>query len=348
MPSIHPQPLQEPCMNTPTPRIVLVLGAAGRLGQALAAAFADAGWQVLAQARKPLPPVLAGRVTAVRADAHDTATLVAAARGASVVVNALNPLYTQWHRLALPLARAGVRVAGELGALLLFPGNVYNFGRELPPLLTTGTPEVANTRKAAIRMAIEAELGQAAGTGLDSVVLRAGDFFGGAGPGTWLDIAIAKDLAKGRVTYPGVLDAPHAWAYLPDYAAAFVALAEKRVREPGVFKGHTRLHFEGHGFTGAQLIDELQALAGRPLQVRRMPWGLLRAAGLAVPMLRAVAEMRYLWQRPHRLDGRSLQAALGEEAARRLPHTPLRAALACALEDMQALPAAGLRTSLPA
>jgi hypothetical protein len=29
-------------------------------------------------------------------------------------------------------------------------------------------------------------------------------------------------------------------------------------------------------------------------------------------MLRALFEMRYLWQRPHRLDGRRLQALLGQ------------------------------------
>ena len=45
---------------------VLILGAAGRIGQALASAFADAGWTVRAQARKPLPSALAADLAALR------------------------------------------------------------------------------------------------------------------------------------------------------------------------------------------------------------------------------------------------------------------------------------------
>ena len=48
-------------------------------------------------------------------------------------------------------------------------------------------------------------------------VIRAGDFFGG-GPGSWFDLAIAKRAAAGALVYPGPLDRPHAWAYLPDLA----------------------------------------------------------------------------------------------------------------------------------
>ena len=74
---------------------------------------------------------------------------------------------------------------------------------------------------------LEAELQQRAQAGrLRAVVIRAGDFFG-AGSGSWLDLAIAKDVAKGRLVYPGPLDLPHAWAYLPDLARAFVRIAQQ-------------------------------------------------------------------------------------------------------------------------
>ena len=77
---------------------VLILGAAGRIGQVLASAFAEAGWEVRAQARKPLPAALAGhpRVQPVRCDATDVAALIAAAQGCTAIVNALNPPYTEW------------------------------------------------------------------------------------------------------------------------------------------------------------------------------------------------------------------------------------------------------------
>ena len=142
---------------------VLILGAAGRIGQALAAAFADAGWQVRAQARKDLPAALHGRVQAVRCDAFDAAALAAAAQGADVVVHALNPPYTEWARQALPLADAAMASAQAGGALLMLPGNVYNYGSDLPPRLAPDTPEHGDHAKARIRIEVEARIAAAPG-----------------------------------------------------------------------------------------------------------------------------------------------------------------------------------------
>lgn len=131
--------------------------------------------------------------------------------------------------------------------------------------------------------------------------------------------------------YPGPLDQPHAWAYLPDLAQAFVAAA-----------GHdglpvfTRLHFEGHTLTGAEFLAAIEraaaALGCAPAGGWRrggMPWGLIRAGGLVVPMWREIAEMAYLWRVPHALDGRALQERLGP-----LPHTDIDTAMRRALRAL--------------
>ena len=306
---------------------VLILGAAGRIGQVLAAAFAEAGWDVRAQARKPLPSALAGhsRVQPIRCDATDVAALATAARGATAVVNALNPPYTEWDRLALPLADAALAAARAGGALLMLPGNVYNFGRELPPLLTTTTPERGDTPKARIRIELEARLAAAAGDGVDSVVIRAGDFFGGPGPGTWLDMALASKLAKGQFIYPGNPDIDHAWAYLPDLAQVFVRVAGLRAQ----LRGHRRLHFAGHTLTGNAFKAAAEAVVGRELRTGNLPWGFIRLATPFKPMWRELLAMRYLWERPHALDDPALRALIGS-----VPHTPLPQALRSALADL--------------
>jgi nucleoside-diphosphate-sugar epimerase len=306
---------------------VLILGASGRIGQVLSAAFADAGWRVRAQARKALPGALAGRprVQAVRCDASDTSALAEAARGASTIVNALNPLYTQWERLALPLGDAALSTARASGALLMLPGNVYNFGRELPARLTSATPERGDTPKARIRIEMEARLAAAADQGVDSVVIRAGDFFGGPGTGTWLDMAIASKLAKGRFIYPGRADIEHAWAYLPDLAQTFVRVAAKRES----LRGHHRLHFGGHTLTGNDLKAAIETLLGQPLRTGGLPWGFIRLGAPVMPMWRELLAMRYLWERPHALDDAALRALIGE-----VPHTPTLQALRSALAEV--------------
>ena len=309
------------------PSTVLILGAAGRIGQVIALAFANAGWQVRAQARKALPAALQGhaRVQPVSCDATDVAALTAAAQGASVLVNALNPVYTEWDRLALPLADAALAVARASGALLMLPGNVYNFGREMPALLTPSTPEIGSTPKARIRIEMERRLAAAASQGVDSLVLRAGDFFGGPGQGTWLDMALLTKIGKGRFVYPGPDDVAHAWAYLPDLAQAFVRVAERRTQ----LRGHHRLHFAGHTLTGLAMRAALEQVTGQALRPVGLPWGLIRLAAPFVPMWRELLVMRYLWQRPHALDDAALRALIGS-----VPQTPLPQALRSALVEL--------------
>lgn len=309
------------------PSTVLILGAAGRIGQVMALAFANAGWQVRAQARKALPATLQGhaRVQPVMCDATNVAELSAAAQGASVLVNALNPVYTEWDRLALPLSDAALAVARASGALLMLPGNVYNFGRELPALLTPTTPEVGNTPKARIRIEMERRLAAAAADDVDSVVIRAGDFFGGPGRGTWFDMALLAKVGKGRFVYPGPDDVAHAWAYLPDLAQAFVRVAERREQ----LRGHHRLHFTGHTLTGQAMRVALEQVVGEPLRPAGLPWGLIRLAAPFVPMWRELLVMRYLWQRPHALDDAGLRALIGP-----VPQTPLAQALRSALTEL--------------
>jgi nucleoside-diphosphate-sugar epimerase len=311
-------------MTTPT---VLVLGAGGRFGGAAVQAFADAGWRVLAQQRR------AGAAALPRGAAHlavpldDTAALVRAAAGASVVVHAVSPPYPRWEAELLPLLHQGLAVAEGLGARFMLPGNVYNFGAGMPALLNEHTPQRPSTRKGELRVAMEAELERRAARGLDSVVLRAGDFFG-AGSGSWLDIAVVKSIARGRLVYPGPLDVVHAWAYLPDLARAFVAVAGD-----GGHRGCLKLHVEGHAVTGRAFIDAVsRAAAALGLQpaagfrVGGMPWPLLRAVGLVHPLLREVVRMSYLWRVPHALDGSALRQRVGA-----LPQTPLDEALRRAL-----------------
>jgi nucleoside-diphosphate-sugar epimerase len=311
-----------------TRKTVLVLGANGRFGLAAAQAFDHAGWQVLAQTRRPLDAAMPVGVRRVDVRLADTDALARAAQGATVVVHALNPIYTQWKEHALPMARAGMDVAQGLGATFMLPGNVYNYGEAMPARLSEDTPQRPTTEKGRLRCAMEAEMAaRSRSTGLRSVVVRAGDFYG-SGAGSWLDLAIVKSLRAGKLVYPGPLDVPHAWAYLPDFARCFVALADK-----DDLPAHARYHFAGHTLIGRQLLDAIEAaarelgvLGERPARRTGFPWWALRALAWAVPMWREVLEMSYLWRVPHALDGQRLAQTVGA-----VPSTPLPEAMRATL-----------------
>lgn len=307
---------------------VLVLGAKGRFGTAAVNAFAAAGWHVRALSRRADATYPVG-VTAITADAMDSAALCAAADGADVVINGLSPLYTEWEELARDLADHALKAAKSSGALLMMPGNVYNYGRQIPGELDVDTPQVGDHAKARIRIEIEQQMRDEAENGLNSLVVRAGDFFGGKVGGSWFDLVIAKSLKQEKLVYPGAPDVPHSWSYLPDLAQTFVHLAEQR----GQFVGAHSVHFDGHTVTGEQLHAEVEAVLGRPLKRATMPWGLVRFAAWFSPMLAATLDMRYLWQRAHRLNDSSLRQHL-----KAVPHTSLEQALAVSLSDLGLLP----------
>ena len=60
-----------------------------------------------------------------------------------------------------------------------------------------------------------------------------------------------------------------------------------------------------------------------PLEVTPFPWTALRLIGIAVPMMREVVKMRYLWENTMELRDERLDALLGADFG-----TPFEAAIA--------------------
>jgi len=303
---------------------ILVLGAAGRLGHAAAQAFRDGGWTVASLVRLGGARRAPAGTEIVELAALDHVAVAKAGRGADVVLHALNPPYTEWSRLALPLAYSAI---GTSGATLLFPANLYNFGSPLPPVIGENTPMRPSSRKGQLRVAIEDRIAEAAERGVRAITVRAGDFYG-RGLGTWFDLVITKEIGRARVTYPGPLDVTHEWAYLPDFAAALLRVANRRDTLPQF----ASFGFPGHAVTGREFTAAIARAVRGKLELKRMTWWLIHALRPIVPLCRELSEVAYLWNESHRLDGGKLQAAIGE-----LARTPLDVAVARALEDLGAI-----------
>lgn len=290
-------------------------------------AFREAGWSVRAVVRPGSEWKPPADVEVREADGLVPAELSSALRGCAVVFNGLNPPYWEWPEKAVPLARSVMEAAAEAGVEThLFPGNVYNYGESIPEVCRPGTPfSPGRVRKAHLRVEMERTFEEAAAR-VQTLILRAGDFYG-YGLGSWMDLMVAKRLDKGTLTYPGPMNVIHAWAYLPDLAATFVAAAERRAELPRF----SERMFAGHALTGQELREAFERTLGRPLKVASVPWFWMRLARPFSPMLREVCEMAYLWQRPHTL--------VDEEVDRwRVPATPLDTALAQTAADLGTSP----------
>lgn len=301
---------------------ILVLGAAGRLGFRAAEAFRHAGWHVKGLVRPQRGHAAPRGIEIIEAISREEG--IAAGRGCDVVLNAFNPTITEWQRRALPLAYSAIAIAEENGATLLFPGNVWNFGADMPLVIDEHTPMRPSTRKGRMRVEIEQRIAEACDRGMRAIVLRAGDFFGG-GRGSWLDLVILKDMDRGRLVYPGPFNAVHPWAYLPDYAETLVRLAERRRH----FGACETFGFPGHAVTGNELIAAIEDVTRANFNVRRMSWWMIKSVGQMFRMGREIGELEYLWRVPHRISGDKLKGAISD-----IPHTPLGEALRASLRAL--------------
>ena len=288
---------------------VTILGINGHIGHHAAQAFQRDGWEVTAFGRTNRTPV-AG-VKFVAGDAADLAALRAVIADADIVVNALNLPYDKWDkgRAEAQLATV-IEAMGQDGAkTMMYPGNVYNYAatdRRMAP----STPQRPQTPRGEIRVRQEQMLANAAKAGkFKVVIIRAGDFFGPDNRMDWFDQAMMLDVAKGKIHHMGELDVSHAWAYLPDLGAAFAKVADVR-DSLGAFEN---FHFAGNYVTHGQLMAAIQQAAPMPLKVSPAPWLIMQAMGLAMPVIREVLKMRYLWNNPMELVDPRLDAILGAD-----------------------------------
>jgi nucleoside-diphosphate-sugar epimerase len=301
---------------------ILVLGAGGRLGFTAAEAFRDAGWTVKGLVRPKKSAFVPKGVAPVEAVTREEA--IEAAKGCDVVLNAFNPVITEWQRSALSLAYAAIAAAEANGATLMFPGSVWNFGEGMPAVIDETTLQNATTRKGQMRVEMEQRIREACDRGMRAIILRAGDYFG-AGRGSWFDLVITKEMNRSRLTYPGPSDVVHEWTYLPDFADTLVKLAERRAE----FAAFESFGFSGHAITGAGLVKAIEAETKKIYNVRRMSWWMLKTIGQLSAVGRELSELEYLWRVPHQIAGDKLKGVLGD-----VPHTPLDRAVGRSLRAL--------------
>ena len=313
---------------------VLVLGASGGIGGEVARQLRDAGWQVRALRRGGAPEPGARAALAASAiewldgDVLSREAVIRAAQGCTVIVHAVNPPgYRRWAQVVLPMIDNTLAAAAAVGATVVLPGTVYNYGPNAFPLLREDSPQQPLTRKGAIRVELERRMQAASERGVHSIVVRAGDFFGPHVGNSWLAQGLIKAGAPVRVVrQPSARGVGHAWSYVPDVARTMLELIARRDSLPTFATFHMAGHWDADG---TQIVDAICRVArrhGLEPQRKPFPWAIARAVSPFVTTLRELMEMRYLWQEPLQLDNARLVATLGRE-----PHTPLDEAMEATL-----------------
>jgi len=280
----------------------------GPVGTATAQVLAERGHEVLVLSRS------GGRSTELvehrAVDASDAAALLAAVGRADVLYNAVNPpAYDRWTQDWPPIAAALLAAAERSGALLVTMGNLYVYGRPAGPM-TAHSPLAATDVKGRIRIRMwhDALAARAAGR-LRVTEARASDFVGPTVPPA--QSHLVRQLAtvrRGRRAWViGDPDAPHSWSYIPDVAATLVTLGTDPRAEGRAWHVPT---------TPARsqrqaLADLAHAMGVEPGGVSGVPWPLLRAVGVAVPVVRELVDIRHQWDAPFVLDSAETTEVFG-------------------------------------
>lgn len=303
-----------------TNQVALVLGATGGIGSEVSGQLQAAGWRVRALKRGLEHDQARDGVEWMRGDAMSVDDVKRAARGANVIVHAVNPPgYRKWSQLVLPMIDNTIAAAIAEQATIVLPGTVYNYGPDAFPMLTEESPQHPITRKGAIRLELERRLQAASKNGARVIIVRAGDFFGPKVGNNWFSQGLVKPGRPiNKIYLPGTPGVGHQWSYVPDVARTMIELLAHRDTLPPFARFHLAGHWDPDGTEMAAAINRVvRRYVGKPPQQRAFPWWLMRLASPFVATLRELLEMRYLWRQPVRMSNARLLAVLGRE-----PHTP--------------------------
>jgi nucleoside-diphosphate-sugar epimerase len=242
-------------------------------------------------------------------DATDAAALTEAARGAAAIYNAVNPAYHRWPTDWPPIAEALLAAAQGTGAILVTMSNLYGYGRPAGPM-TPESPLAATDVKGRVRIRMWTDALAAHAAGRVRVTeARAADFVGPQVPAghSHLGRQLPALRAGRRAWVIGDPDAPRSWAYLPDVARTLATLGtDERAlgRAWHVPSPPPR--------SQRQALADLAAELGRPpVPVSGVPWPVLRALGVAVPMLREVAAVGHQFDQQFLVDAAATTATFG-------------------------------------
>ena len=250
-----------------------------------------------------------GEIEHRQVDATDAEALTAAAHGAAALYNAVNPPYHRWPTDWPPIAAALLTAAERTGAVLVTMSNLYGYGRPSGPM-TPDTPLAATDAKGRVRarMWLDALAAHEAGR-VRVTEARAADFVGPQVPGDHSHLnRQLPSLRKGRRAWViGDPDAPRSWAYMPDVAATMATLGtDERAlgRAWHVPSAPPRSQREA-------LTDLATAMALPPVPVSGIAWPVLRAVGLAVPVMREVLDVRHQFDQEFVTDATATTETFG-------------------------------------
>ena len=242
-------------------------------------------------------------------DATDAAALAAAAAGAAALYNAVNPPYHRWATDWPPVAAALLTAAERTGAVLVTMGNMYGYGRPDGPM-TPDSPLAATDTKGRVRNRMWASALAAHEAGRVRVTeARASDFVGPRVPADHSHLVRQMSTIRRarRAWVVGDPDAPRSWAFLPDVAATLATLGTDERALGRAWHVPT----DPPRSQRQAITDLATALGVDTPRVSGIPWPVLSAVGLVLPIMGEVVDIRHQFDQEFVSDATATTTTFG-------------------------------------
>ncbi|MGX5805539.1 NAD(P)H-binding protein [Bradyrhizobium sp. Arg314] len=278
-----------------------VVVGAGPVGRETARLLAEDGHGVVLTSRNA-GSIEAGAVRTVSADATDAARLAQISKGADVIFMCAMAAYDRWPTDFFPIMDGVVNAAEEVGAKIAVLGNLYGYGDNAPNPLSSQLPLNPTSRKGTVR-GIMWE--RAVRSTVPAIEIRASDYLGQGAITYFSLLALPSLLKKELVSFPGDLDAIHAWSFTKDTAKTLVAAARYAGEWDRAF------HVPSQSASIRELAQKFAAALDfdRP-ELRELTTDELEEIGFHEGV-----EMRYLFDKPLLVDATDTEQLLGVAAS---------------------------------
>ncbi len=285
-----------------------VIVGAGAVGRGTAERLAKAGHDVRMISRSGTRSEVHG-VEAIAADATDQQRLAELCAGAESLYNCANPPYHKWAELWPPLSASFLHAAKVAGAKLVTISNLYGYTPNGKPMSATDAL-APPSKKGQIRtdMWREALAAHQAGE-LRVVEVRASDYFGpGLGDTAHLgDRVVPRVIAGKSASLLGDPDALHSWTYIDDVCETITVAGTNDAALGRVWHVPT-----APPKSAREMIAALANAAGVATpKVRSVPAGVIRLAGIFIPLMRELPEVRYQFEETFVIDAADTEEQLG-------------------------------------
>ena len=283
-----------------------VVVGAGVIGSTLAELIANDGQDVIVVTRSGSGPTQKN-IKRVAADVSDLSKLLENAPAAVAIYNCVNPPYHRWAKDWPPIAATFLAYAEKTGAVLVTCSNLYGYGPVDVPItesLPLNAPGVNGKVRA--QMWLDAKAMHDAGR-IKATEVRGSDYVCAGEQSRLGSRVLPKILARKPVQVLGDIDQKHTWTYPYD-----VARLMKIVALDSTAWGNAWHVPSNMPKTQREVLTELASAFGNSnpkiSSVPNVVWNLL---GLFNPLLKALKETEYQFQRPYILDDSAARKTFG-------------------------------------